>query len=201
MKKINTVEISGQISDSKITINQNQDGNQKFSESHIIYEVDESSYKVTPLESFHKSKSIFASTIIISSISIAADICGLASFYINYPRGISLLILSPICIYFAISTKHNRWLMKLPQNGASFFQKDKWYEKLPDGSVASYIKTAKCGYPKCLGTIEIVQAPKKEKGNHKLVGKCSVAGTQHTYNVDYNGIGEPQKFNWENGLA
>jgi hypothetical protein len=60
----------------------------------------------------------------------------------------------------------------------------------------SYIKRAKCIYPKCDGFVFVVPAPPREKHNHLVVGKCSVGGIRHTYTFDFNGIGYPQQFDW-----
>lgn len=191
----NKVEISGDVSNSTIEVNQNQDGNQPINTKNIEYEVDENSYRVISSEASKKANRVFIATIAISALAILADIAGLLS-YIGINQGMMIFIFAPLAWVIAMLTKHKRWLYDLPANNTAIYKEGWWYEKLDDGNIAIYLKNGKCIYPKCEGTINIVPAPPREHPNHIVVGKCSLGGVQHTYSVDFNGIGYPKQFDW-----
>jgi len=108
-----------------------------------------------------------------------------------------LFVVVPVCIIVAIYSFKDQWLLKLKTAVPVRYEDDGfWYEKRHDGKFQSYIKKAKCNYPKCNGTVHIVPAPPREKHNHILVGKCSVGGIRHTYTVDANFIGLSREFDW-----
>ncbi|MDR2880593.1 MAG: hypothetical protein LBV29_01655 [Azoarcus sp.] len=193
--RTNTVDISGMLTNSPVIVNQNQDGMQSIADTHIEYAIDESTVRVFPQKPAEKMNGIFVVTVVIASLSVFADMLGVLS-YIGIQKGMAILLLGPICLLMALITKKDRWLVSLQADGSAQFSDGLWYEKLPDGNFMSYVKRAKCVYPKCNGLVRIVPAPPRERYNHSLVGKCSVGGIRHTYTVDYNGIGYPREFDW-----
>lgn len=193
--KDNSVDISGIITDSTISVNQNQDGKQSIHETQIEYEVDENSYREVSADTYKKPTKIFYISIGILALGILADLAGVLT-YMGLNIGIVLLVLAPVCWLVAIITKDDRWINGLIYDKNSYYRNGQWFEKLPDGNVAIYYKRAKCIYPKCEGSINIVPAPPREHPNHTLVGKCTLGDVQHTYSMDFNGIGYPQKFDW-----
>jgi len=191
----NTVDVSGSVIGSNISVNQNQDGTQSIHDRSIDYEVDESSYKVISSEPARRSLLIFYITLGIATLGVLADIAGLLA-YIGIGQGLILIILAPICWLVSLITKHDRWLADLPEDGQSHYNQGQWYEKLDNGNVAIYLKKAKCIFPRCGGVVNIIPAPAREQPNHTLVGRCSLGGVQHTYTVDFNGVGYPKQFDW-----
>jgi len=191
----NIVDISGTLTNSPVTLNQNQDGIQSITNKHVEYVIDEGTVRVFPQKPAEKMNALFIVVVAISSLGLLADILGILS-YIGIQKGTAVLMLGPICLLVALITKNDRWLVSLPANGTAHFKDGLCYEKLSDGNFISYIKRAKCTYPKCDGLVHIVPAPPRERPNHSLVGKCSVGGVRHTYTVDYNGIGYPREFDW-----
>ena len=190
----NAVDISGMVINSPVTVNQNQDGAQGIAEKHIEYVIDESSARVFPREPVDKMNMVFYVTVGVSGLGILADMLGVLA-QLGFHNGMSLLVLVPVSLIVALITKHDRWLASLDGDKAHF-KEGLWYEKLPDSNFISYVKRAKCIYPKCEGLVHIVPAPPRERPNHSLVGQCSIGGRRHTYSVDYNGIGYPKEFDW-----
>ncbi|WP_039989421.1 hypothetical protein, partial [Vibrio owensii] len=191
----NSIDISGTITGSTISVNQNQDGIQSINETEIEYGVDENSYREISGDTYKKPAKIFYISLGVLTLGIVADVLGVLTYF-GFNQGMIVLVLAPICWIIAVVTKNDRWVNDLPPDQTSYYRSGKWYEKLPDGNVAIYYKKAKCIYPKCTGVVNIVPAPPRENPNHTLVGKCSVGGVQHTYTVDFNGIGYPHKFDW-----
>jgi hypothetical protein len=195
--KDNSVDISGTITDSTISVNQNQDGTQSIHETEIEYEIDENSYREVSADAYKKPTKIFYISVGVLGLGVLADIAGVLTYIgLNIGMGLVLLVLAPICYLIAIITKDDRWVNNLNYDKKSYYRKGQWFEKLSDGNVAIYYKRAKCIYPKCEGSINIVPAPAREHPNHTLVGKCNLGDVQHTYSVDFNGIGYPHKFDW-----
>ncbi|MFD2167219.1 hypothetical protein ACFSJY_13260 [Thalassotalea euphylliae] len=193
--KNNSVDISGTVTGSNISINQNQDGNQAISDTEIEYKIDENTYREVSGETYKKSANVFYISLGLLALGVLADFAGILA-YLGFNQPVVLLVLAPICWLIAKITEDDRWVNGLSQDNKSYYREGSWYEKLPNGNVAIYDKRAKCVYPRCEGTINIVPAPPRERPNHSLIGKCSLCGVQHTYTVDYNGIGYPQKFDW-----
>lgn len=190
----NNVNISGDLNNSTIEVSQNQDAYQPINEKNIEYEVDENSYSVVSVKPAEKASQIFNITIFISALAILSDIIGLIS-YLGLNKGIIVLIFAPLALFMTLFTSHQRWVLGLPTDIAKH-KGGWWYEKLENDEIAVYLKKAKCIYPKCNGVVHIVPAPPRERPNHTLVGRCSHGDVQHTYSVDFNGIGYPRKFDW-----
>ncbi|WP_445357598.1 hypothetical protein ACJJIC_18410 [Microbulbifer sp. ANSA002] len=193
--KNNNFTISAPVNNSTISVSQNQDGNQSVASNNIEYVIAEESCRIENHESLSKSQNIFNTTVALSVIAILADVAGLMT-YIGIDQGVLILVLAPIAWFVTWITSEKRWMRRLPQNNTAHFKDGEWYQKLPNDDVAIFLKKAKCTFPKCKGTINIVPAPAREHPNHSLVGKCSVGGLQHTYTVDFNGIGYPREFDW-----
>ena len=191
----NSIDISGVITGSTISVNQNQDGNQPINETEIEYEVDENSYREVSGETYKKPTKIFYLSLAVLALGVLADVAGLLAYF-GFNQGMVILVLAPVCWLIAAITSDDRWVNDLSNDKRSYYRNGQWYEKLPNGNVSIYYKRAKCIYPKCEGSVNIVPAPPRENPNHILVGKCSLGGVQHTYSMDFNGIGYPQKFDW-----
>jgi hypothetical protein len=193
--RTNIVNIPGTLTNSSVIVHQNQDGTQSIPDTHIEYVIDEPTVHIFSQKPVEKMNGIFIITNIIAGLGIFADILGVFS-YVGIQKGVAILVLAPMCLLMALITKKDRFLASLQADGSAQFSDGLWYEKLLDGNFMSYVKRAKCIYPKCNGLVYIVPAPPRERHNHSLVGKCSIGGIHHTYTVDYNGIGYPHEFDW-----
>lgn len=189
------VEISGVLTNSPVNINQNQDGSQSITNTHIEYVIDEDTVHVFPQRRARKMRAVFVITIFVSILGIVADILGVLS-YVGIQNRTVIVVLLSICLFVMLIAKKDLWLTSLKVDGSANFKDGLWYEKRSDGNFMSYIKKAKCIYPKCDGLVQIIPAPPRERPNHSVVGKCSIGGIRHTYTVDYNGIGYPHEFDW-----
>jgi hypothetical protein len=192
-KRYNSIEI-GTLSNSNVTLNQNQDGVQSISSRHVEYEIDEGTIQTSQMEKHAKKVGKCLVTIVVSFIALFADLTGLLSPF-NIPRGVSFPILLFVCMVVVLFMHHDFWVISLQPNTPKF-KDGRWYEKINNRELVSYIKKAKCIYPKCEGFVFVVDAPPRERHKHSVVGKCSVDGLNHTYTIDSNGIGYPQKFDW-----
>ena len=192
-KRYNNVELSGILLNSNVTLNQSQDSVQSISSKHIEYEIDDSTVEIGQMAKHEKSVGIAFITCVLAAIGVLADFADLLSYF-NVPQG-TFLIFALVGISAVLITHHDWLVLGLSPNTVQF-KNGRWHENLNDVQVASYIKRAKCIYPKCSGLVFVVPAPPRERHNHSLVGKCSVDGIRHTYTVDCNGIGYPQQFDW-----
>jgi hypothetical protein len=191
--KSNSVDISGTLTNSPVTVNQGQDGVHGISSRHVDYVLDEGSARILPRQPAKHMSTIYICTLCVSALGIIADVLGVLA-HLGLEKGVSIIVLIPASLLVAFISNHDRWLMALGEG--AHFKNGFWYEKLPDGDFVSYVKHAKCIYPKCEGLVHVVPAPPRERPNHSLVGKCSIGGVRHTYTVDYNGIGYTREFDW-----
>lgn len=193
--KDNSVDISGEISNSTISVNQNQDGNQSIRDSQIEYQVDANSYREVSGETYKKSRNVFYTSVVVLALGVLADIGDLFAL-LGFDRGVVAFV--SVGLFFVIKemTQYGCWVNNLTYDEESHYRNGQWYEKLSNNNVAIYYKRGKCIYPKCEGSIDIVPAPPRERHNHDVIGKCSLGGIQHTYTMDFNGVGYPQKFDW-----
>lgn len=196
--RANIVDISGTLTSSTVTVNQNQDGVQWITNKHIEYVIDEETAQVFPQEPAEKMNALFLNVGAITVIGFFADVFEIFSYIgIEIEQGIVFSVFGLLWLLVVWITKNDRWLVSLPTDGTAQFKDGLWYGKLSNGNFISYTRRAKCIYPKCDGFVHIVPAPPRERPNHTIVGKCSLGGNRHTYTVDYNGIGYPREFDWK----
>ncbi|MCO4313769.1 hypothetical protein [Pectobacterium versatile] len=72
---------------------------------------------------------------------------------------------------------------------------DRLFSRTEDGYVV-FTHTTGCIYPDCCGKIVITTAPERYNGEYSFFGKCSLAGGQHSYGIDYNFKAYPIKVDW-----
>ncbi|ROS05601.1 hypothetical protein EDC56_1147 [Sinobacterium caligoides] len=59
-----------------------------------------------------------------------------------------------------------------------------------------FTHTNNCIYPDCQGKIVISSPPERYNGEFSCFGKCSLAGGQHSYGIDYNFKAYPIDVDW-----
>ena len=143
--------------DVNINIHQNQDTTQSISNKHIEYEMDESTLATTAIARHKRNAAIASVPIIVAAIALLADLAGLADFtgllsYFKITKGMAIIMLIPICSMVAAIIHHELWFTHLSPDIAKF-RNGRWHEKLNDREVASYLRRAKCIYPKCNGFV------------------------------------------------
>lgn len=195
MSDDNIFDISGTVTNSSVTVNQNQGGNQSITAPHIEYVIDDATIHDFPSDWHDKKNAFFLGTAAITVLGSLADILGVLSYF-GIEKGMAMFVLVPFSLIVMFITQNDRWLAALKADGTAQFKNGLWYERRPDGNFQSYTKKAKCLYPKCNGFVYLVTAPPREEPNHKVIGVCSVGGLRHTYSRDFNGIGYPQEFDW-----
>ncbi|KHS64961.1 hypothetical protein QT13_18000 [Pectobacterium brasiliense] len=72
---------------------------------------------------------------------------------------------------------------------------DRLFSRTEDGYIV-FTHTTACIYPDCCGKIVISTPPERYNGEYSFFGKCSLAGRQHSYGIDYNFKAYPIKVDW-----
>lgn len=163
---------------------------------HLEYEVLEKSVRHLPKSEVNKGALAFWVSVSLPVLAIVADSLGVLSF-LGIQTLWALAVVLPIAVVGAAVTNGKRKIAEHSfKPNEAWFIDGQWVEEDGNGDYVLYRKVAPCIYPKCSGSVTIVPAPPRERGNHTLVGVCSVGGNRHTYTVDYNGIGFPEQFDW-----
>lgn len=166
------------------------------SASHIEYDVVDASVRHLSKSEVNKGALAFWASASLPVLAIVADSLGVLSF-LGVQTLWALAVVVPIAAIGAAATNGKRKIVEHSfKVNEAWFIDGRWVEQDDDGDYVLYRKAAPCIYPKCSGSVAIVPAPPRERGNHALVGICSVGGNRHTYTVDYNGIGYPAEFDW-----
>lgn len=163
---------------------------------HLEYEVLEESLRCLPEPEVRKGVLAFWASTSLPVLTIVADSLGVLSF-LGIQTMWALAVVVPIAVVGAAVTNGKRKIAahSFKPNEAWFID-GQWVEKDDNGDYVLYRKVAPCIFPKCTGSVAIVPAPPRERGNHAFVGVCNIGGYRHTYTVDYNGIGFPAQFDW-----
>lgn len=170
--------------------------NQAPGTPHLEYEVQEESLRHLPKSEVGKGVLAFWASISLPVLAIVANSLGVLSFLGIQPLW-ALAVVFPIAVVGAAVTNGKRNIAEHSfKPNEAWFIDGQWVEKDNNGDYILYRKAAPCIYPKCTGSVAIVPAPPRERGNHTLVGVCSIGRNRHTYTVDYNDIGFPAQFDW-----
>lgn len=166
----------------------------------IEFEVVASSVQRLSRASVNKGAWYFAGSIpafALSVMSIFADAVGIFSYF-NLGWKILAWAIAIIGMFGLVfyKSKGKIALQTIPE-GQALFIDGRWVERDEAGDYLLYRKTAACNHQGCKGTVRIETPPPREQHNHDYIGVCDVGGKQHTYRVDFNGIGERQHFNWD----
>lgn len=166
------------------------------STTHIEYGVLDASVRHLPKSEVNKGAFAFWASASLPALAIVADGLGVLSF-LGIQTLWVLAAVVPVAVIGATLTNGKRKIAEHSfKTNEAWFIDGKWVEQDDNGDYALYRKAAPCIYPKCSGSVAIVPAPPRERGNHTLVGVCNIGGNRHTYTVDYNGIGYPAQFDW-----
>lgn len=174
--------------------------NQTVERGPVRFLVDPESVQKLSRASLKKGAWYFAGSVpafLLSVMSILADAMGIFSYF-NLGWKIlawTIAIVGMFGLMFYI-TKLKIALQRIPEGEARFID-GQWVEHDEAGDYLLYSKTASCNYEGCKGTVHIEAPPPREQHNHDYIGVCDIGGKQHTYRVDFNGIGERQYFNWD----
>lgn len=132
----------------------------------------------------------------LSVMSILADALGILSYFNVESRILAYLIMAvAMAGVMLCNGKRKMATASIAPDQARFID-GRWVERDESGDYLLYRNTAPCNYENCHGTVRIQTPPPREQHNHDLIGVCDIGGKQHTYRVDFNGIGERQHFDW-----
>jgi hypothetical protein len=191
----NNVHIGSAATGSTINIAQHHAPEDK---PHIVFTPDPHSMEHLSQSTINKGALAILASVSIPILGVVADVLGILGFLgIQTTTWQVLSVLVPIAVVGTLlSNPMQLFTATITRPNEARFIDGRWIERKEDGDYLTYRKTARCIYPKCSGTVFIQPAPPRERPNHTLVGVCDVGGLQHTFTVDYNGIGVPAKFDW-----
>lgn len=132
----------------------------------------------------------------LAVMSIVADALGILSYF-NVESKILAYVVMAVAMgaVMLCNGKRKMATTSIPPDQARFID-GRWVERDESGDYLLYRNTAPCNYENCKGTVRIQLPPPREQHNHDLIGVCDLGGKQHTYRVDFNGVGERQHFDW-----
>ena len=164
--------------------------------SYLEYKMLKESLQYQSKSKVNKGALAFWISASLPILAIVADSLGVFSF-LGIQSLWALAVVVPFAVLGATLTNGKRKIAEHSfKPNEAWFINGQWVEKDDHGDYVMYRKVASCIYPKCTGAVSIVPAPPRERGNHTVVGVCSVGGNRHTYTVDYNGVGFPMQFDW-----
>lgn len=192
--------------DNKINIGSIGDANhisiaqhQSAERTNVQFVIDPNSVERLSRSSVNKGAVAFflsLPTLALSVMAILADALGVLSYF-NVESKILAYIIAAIAMGGVVlcNTKRKIATTSIPPEQARFID-GRWVERDESGDYLLYRNTAPCGYKNCSGTVRIQTPPPRERHNHDLIGVCDIGGKQHTYRVDFNGVGEREHFDW-----
>ncbi len=138
--------------------------------------------------------------VLLGTIGFLSDAIGVSSHF-----GFSLWWLFPVGIFIGLflAAPHLRSIrllhyLRVNKNKASFVGNNEITEESDNGKVFVYHRSAACIYPNCTGTIVLSPAPEREIAGlgKNFVGICSLAGRDHSYQIDYIWNAFRTQFDW-----
>ncbi|RMR07264.1 hypothetical protein ALP94_03831 [Pseudomonas savastanoi pv. glycinea] len=135
--------------------------------------------------------------LMLAGMSIVADAMGIFSYLNLGWKILGWTIFAVAMVGFVFYRTIGKIALQRIPEGQAHFIDGQWVERDETGDYLLYRKTASCNYQGCKGTVRIETPPPREQHNHDYIGVCDIGGKQHTYRVDFNGIGQRQHFNWD----
>jgi len=134
---------------------------------------------------------------VVPGLSLVADFMQIHPA-LNLPFWVYLIVFVIIFFVVVIGFYDNYKLMSVAQpneNECRQLYADKLFSKTESGYII-FTHTNDCIYPDCGGKINISSPPERYNGEYSFFGKCSLAGRQHSYGIDYNFKAYPIKVDW-----
>jgi hypothetical protein len=165
-------------------------------ERHIVFRTDE--------ESFEK----YNSTEVSKRAAVA--LVGLSLFLVSMLPLIlaarhSTILIGPTAVWLSVATGaaivflYGRFLLVAIFSGVEedfVLGLGKMAKRDSSGNYILFNKSAPCDHPECEGKVILVPAPPSEQPGRKFVGRCVKGEEDHTYRVDPNFVGYPERFDW-----
>lgn len=133
----------------------------------------------------------------LPAISLIADFMQLHSA-INFPMWVYIIAFGGIFIITVAGFYDNFKILSSEQPGEDECRQlysDKLFSRTESGYII-FTHTNNCIYPDCSGKIVISSPPERYSGEYSFFGRCSRAGRQHSYGIDYNFKAYPIKIDW-----
>lgn len=139
----------------------------------------------------------FITVCLLPGLSLVADLMQIHPA-INLPFWIYMIVFGVIFIAVVIGFYDNVRILvsdKPGENECRQLYADKLFSRNENGYII-FTHTNHCIYPDCGGMIVISHPPERYNGEYSFFGKCSLAGGQHSYGIDYNFKAYPIKVDW-----
>lgn len=139
----------------------------------------------------------FVIACLLPGLSLVADFMQIHPA-INLPFWAYLIAFSAIFCVVIIGFYDNFKILSSEQpkeNECRQLYSDKLFSRTDDGYII-FTHTNNCVYPDCGGKIVISSLPERYNGEYSFFGKCSLAGGQHSYGIDYNFKAYPINVDW-----
>ncbi len=134
---------------------------------------------------------------LIPGISLVADFMQIHPA-LNLPFWVYVVVFFIIFLVVSIGFYDNFKILSSEQpneNECRQLYSDKLFSKTENEYII-FTHTNNCIYPDCNGKINISSRPERYNGEYSFFGKCSLAGRQHSYGIDYNFKAYPIKVDW-----
>jgi hypothetical protein len=174
-----------------VNINQNEKPQSLIGENslHIYKEITNSEQQ--------KFITGFVMACLIPAIGLVADFMQIHPA-LNLPLWSYLIVFFIIFLVIMIVYFDNYQILnseKPKDNECRQLYSDKLFERTLDGyTIFTHSRT--CLYPDCKGEIKIAPRPERYNGDYSFFGKCTLAGNQHSYGIDYNFKLYPIQVDW-----
>jgi hypothetical protein len=139
----------------------------------------------------------FVIACLLPSLSLVADFMQIHPA-INFPLWAYAIVFGVIFLIVVIGFYDSFKILSSEQpreNECRQLYSDKLFSRTENGNII-FTHTNNCIYPDCKGKIVISSPPERYNGEYSFFGKCSLAGGQHSYGIDYNFKAYPIKVDW-----
>lgn len=154
-------------------------------------------YKEVASNEQNKFVLMFIMACVVPGVGLVADMMQIAPA-LSLPIWIYIVVFIIIFLVTVILYFDNVKLMLADdpkEDECMHLYADKLFSKNSNGYTI-YTHRGPCIYPDCSGEVVISNSPERYNGNYSFFGKCSLAGKQHSYGIDYNFKAYPVEVDW-----
>lgn len=139
----------------------------------------------------------FVIACLLPGLSLVADFMQIHPA-INFPFWVYVIVFGVFffIVVFGFYDNFKILLSEQPRgNECRQLYSDKLFSRTENGYMI-FTHMNNCIYPDCEGKIVISSPPERYNGEYSFFGKCSLAGGQHSYGIDYNFKAYPISVDW-----
>lgn len=139
----------------------------------------------------------FVIACLLPGLSLVADLMQIHPA-LNLPFWVYLVVFGTIFLVVVVGFYDNFKILSSEQpkeNECRQLYSDRLFSRTESGYLI-FTHSNNCIYPDCKGKIVISSPPERYNGEYSFFGKCSLAGRQHSYGIDYNFKAYPKNVDW-----